>query len=183
VNYFDDDGGFFSGNSFDYSLFENGVVTLEHSLRLGTVAINSSIMYRKCARKTNNPNFDVIDLFYTWEYLASGFGMILNDVLGEYRVNATNAITTSSGSRIKTMYAQHASYFFAIYPKMRHHIFIFAITNLLLDLKNRRKSAINFLYLAFKTFSFVAPVEFISHLREVRKLKIPKLVKTSRLYS
>ena len=174
VNYFDDEGWSFDGKDYDYSMFSGGVVTLEKSLRLGAVATHSSMMYRRSARKTFHPTFDVVDGFYFWEYLSSGWGVILDDVLGEYRVDASNAITASSGFTIKLMYAHHAMYFFRAHPEHRRAVFIFALTNFLLDLKNRRKSAINFFILTLRTFSLVSPFEFIAHLREVKKLITPK---------
>ena len=174
VNYFDDEGRYFDGKNYDYSMFSGGVVTLEKSLRLGAVASNSSIMYRRSARKTLHPTFDVIDVFYNWEYLSSGWGVILDDVLGEYRVNSLNAITTSSGCAIKLLYAHHAMYFFRAHPENRREVFIFALTNFLIDLKNRRKSAIKFFIVTLRTFSLVSPFEFMAHLREVTKLRTPQ---------
>ena len=174
VNYFDDEGWSFDGKDYDYSMFRGGVVTLKKSLRLGAVATHSSMMYRRSARKTFHPTFDVVDSFYFWEYLSSGWGVILDDVLGEYRVNALNAITTSSGCTIKLLYAHHAIYFFRAHPEHRREVFIFAVTNFLLDLKNRRKSAIKFFIVALRTFSLVSPVEFMAHLREVTKLRTPQ---------
>ena len=174
VNYFDDEGWFFDGKDYDYSMFSGGVVTLKKSLRLGAIATHSSIMYRRSARKTFNPTFDVIDCFYYWEYLSSGRGIILDDVLGEYRVNSTNAITSSMSLKIKSLYAHHAMHFFRANPENRRDVFIFALTNLLLDLKNRRKSAIEFFIVALRTLSLVSPFKFIQHLREVRKLITPQ---------
>lgn len=88
VDLFDDDGRFVSGRNCDLSVFKDGVVTLEHALRLGAVAMHSSIMYRRSTRRTRETNFETLDLFYTWEYLTSGRGKILDDVLGSYRVSA-----------------------------------------------------------------------------------------------
>jgi glycosyltransferase involved in cell wall biosynthesis len=175
VNFFNDEGGFSPGKDYDYSMFDAGIVTFEKALRLGCVATHSSTMYRKIARKNMDPEFDMIDLFYTWEYLSFGWGVILDDVLGEYRVHSSNAITGSSGCYIKSLYAHHARYFFRIHPERRRDIFLFALTNFLVDLKNRRKSAIQFLFLALRTFSLVSPKEVIAHLGEATKLRIPQL--------
>lgn len=174
VNFFDDAGNFFPGENYDYSMFDGGIVTLGKALRLGSVAAHSSVMYRKCARKTVNPEFDTLDLFYTWEFLSFGWGVILDDVLGEYRVNSSNAITSSSGCYIKLLYAHHAKHFFVAHPERRRDVFVFALTNLLVDLKNRRKSAIKFFFLVLRTLSLVSPKEFIAHLKEVIKLRVPQ---------
>ena len=180
VNCFDDLNNFFSGHETDYSMFDNGKVTFEHALRLGSIAVHSSIMYKNCARKTRNPDFDTLDLFYTWEYLSSGWGHIIDDVLGEYRVNALGAITRSSKLYIKLLYVHHAQYFLTVHPENRKEIFIFATTYFLVDLKNRRKTAINFLFLALRSFSLLSPKEFFTHLKEVRKFRTPQLHSTNR---
>ncbi|WP_210546247.1 glycosyltransferase family 2 protein [Rhodoferax sp. PAMC 29310] len=178
MNLFDDWGNFFPGEAGDYSMFTNGIVTFEKALRFGSVAAHSSIMYRKCARKTDHPKFDTLDLFYSWEYLSSGWGVILDNVLGEYRVNSSGSISKSSNLQIKALYAHHAGHFLKKYPKKRKDIFIFSVTNFLIDLKNRRKTSINFLWLAIKSISLISINEYISHLRKVSKLKVPILHET-----
>lgn len=174
VNYFNEYGWNFSGKDYDYSMFKNGIVTLKNCLKLGAVATHSSMMYRRSARKTLSPTFEVIDCFYYWEYLSSGWGVILDDVLGSYRVNVENSMTVSSSSKIKKLYAQYAMYFYNYHRENRKEIFMFCITNFLIDLKNRRKSALSFFLVALRTFCFVSPFEFISHLRDVKKLITPK---------
>ena len=175
VNLFDDLGNHFPGKEADYSMFNHGIVTIEKAIRLGSVAAHSSIMYRKNARKTNSPSFDTLDLFYSWEYLCSGWGIILDDVLGEYRVNSLGAITKSPHSRIKLLYAHHANYYSKQYPKYRRHIFFFALANCIIDIKNFRRSAIKFLYLAINTFTLINPIDFLLHLKDLRKLQAPPL--------
>jgi glycosyltransferase involved in cell wall biosynthesis len=175
MNLFDDLGNFYPGESGDYSMFTNGIVSFEKALRLGAVAAHSSIMYRKLARKTDHPNFDTLDLFYSWEYLSSGWGVILNDVLGEYRVASLGAISKSPNFKIKKMYAHHAKYFFEKFPKNRTDIFVFSVTNFLIDLKNRRTTAIDFLWLALRSLSFISINEFMGHLNAVKKLSIPAI--------
>lgn len=177
VNLFDDQGNIFNGKDYDYSMFPNGIVTFSAALRLGSVAANSSTMYRRCARKTMYPEFPMLDLFFSWEYLSTGWGKVIDDVLGAYRVCSSGSISNNSSLALKSLYADHAAYYFKLHPEYRRDIFIFALTNLLIDLKNRRKSAFAFLKLAIRSFSFVSPYTFISHLNEARKLVRPKLKK------
>lgn len=176
MNLFDDFGGFCSGMNFDYSMFPNGIVTFEKALRLGAIAIHSSIMYRRCARKTTNPTFKVIDLFYAWEFLSEGSGVILDEVLGAYRVNAKGAVSKSANYNIKLIYFHHARFYFQKYPSKRKDILFFALTNFLADLKNGRKTAIYFFILVIQAFSLFNLREFKNHLIEVRKLRMPKLI-------
>lgn len=175
VNSFDDHGNFFPGELGGSSIFENGIVTFSQALRFGTVGGHSTIMYRRSARKTACPGFDVLDLFYSWEYLSSGWGIILDDVLGEYRVNSTGAVSKSTHSKIRALNAHHSEYFFKKYPERRSDIFIFAFTNFLIDVKNKRKTAINFFVLMLKSFSFISPIFLISHLKKANKLRVPVL--------
>lgn len=175
VNSFDDQGNFFPGELGSSSIFENGVVTFSQALRFGTVGGHSTIMYRRSARKTTCPGFDVLDLFYSWEYLSSGWGVILDDVLGEYRVNSNGAVSKSTHSKIRALNAHHSEYYLRRYPERRADIFIFAFTNFLIDVKNRRKTAIDFLILMLRSFSFISPIDFVFHLRKANKLRVPVL--------
>lgn len=175
VNLFDDLGNYFPGEAADYSMFSNGIVTIEKALRLGSVAAHSSIMYRKSARKTSSPSFDALDLFYSWEYLCSGWGIILDEVLGEYRVDSSGSISKSPNLKMKALNAHHARYYSKQYPEYRKHIFLFALTNFFIDAKNRRKTAIEFFYLAISTFCLIKPKEFLLHIKNARKLRVPQL--------
>jgi glycosyltransferase involved in cell wall biosynthesis len=174
-NIFNDKGGFLKGELCDYSMFEGGVISFEHSLRLGSVAIHSSVMYRSSARQTRVSQGDLIDLYYTWEFLSQGNGMLLNEVFVEYRVESKGAITRNSGSLIKKLYASHALYFYKLHPEQRRNIFIFALFNCMVDFKNGRSSMGHFFLLAIRTFSLVSPLSFISHIKEAKKLIIPNL--------
>lgn len=174
-NFFDDHGGFFNGELVDYSMFKEGIVTFEDALRLGSVGIHSSIMYRADVRKTREFQGDIIDLYFTWEFLSQGKGMILNNVLAEYRVDSNGAISKSSGALLKSLYAKHASYFFELFPMQRRSVFLFSLFNLLVDVKNRRSSSIRFFLLTIRSFSLVSPRTFFLHIQDAKKLSIPSL--------
>lgn len=175
VNYFDDLGGFSPGEVADYSMFPNGMVTIESALRFGYVATHSSVMYRKSARTTYKPEFDTLDMFYSWEYLCHGWGCILKDVLGEYRINATGALTNSKEFKIRKMCADHSKFYLKKYPERRKDIFVYALANFLIDSKNGNRTAINFFLLALRSFSLISPRAFIKHVRAVRKFRLPVL--------
>lgn len=170
VNLFDDQGGFIPGESFDTSFYPNGTVTLEHSLRLGSVAAHSSIMYRRSARKTTEVTFDVIDLFYTWEYLSAGKGKILSDVLGSYRVAASGSMQLQGISQIQKILAHHAHFYLQRMPSQKRNIFSLAFINFLVDMKNRRPSAWDFAKVAIKSFSLLPPQFLLRNLQEMRRL-------------
>lgn len=175
VNFFNELDGFSPGEAYDYSMFNNGVVTIEKALRFGSIAAHSSIMYRRSARKTKSPDFDTLDLFYSWEYLLSGWGKILDDVVGAYRVNAVGAFSKKFKLIMRARAADHAKYYLKLLPAYRKSIFLFAFTNFLIDIKNRRKTALIFFTLMMRAFSCVSPKELFFHFNAVRKLKPPKL--------
>ena len=170
VNLFDDFGGFMPGETFDISFYPNGTVELEHALRLGSVAVHSSIMYRRSCRKTREANGELLDLFYTWEFLSSGKGKILCDVLGSYRVAAKTSIRMSGIENTQSLVAQHALYYLSRMPHQRRNIFSLSIINFLWDIKNRRASAKDFGMVALRSFSLVSPLFLLRNLREMQKL-------------
>ena len=137
VNLFDDQGGVVLGKAYDLSFFPNGIVTLEHAMRLGSIAAHSSLMYRRSARKTRQTDFETLDLFYTWEYLAAGRGKILDDVLGGYRVSAQGSAQSKGIVHIQKINAHHAGYFLKLMPEQRRNIFVFVLVNFMVDVKNR----------------------------------------------
>jgi glycosyltransferase involved in cell wall biosynthesis len=173
MNFFDDFGGRLPGEKYDYSMFPDGIVTLEHCMRLGVVACNSAMMYRKSARKTYQYCRPMLDLFFTWEYLMSGNGKILDDTLGEYNVAAAGSIRVSSDTR--SISADHAFYYLKLMPRQRANIFIFALINLLVDLKNFRFSIWIFAKLTLASASFVSPLLLIKTIIEQKKLRVPRL--------
>lgn len=176
ANLFNDTGGFYPGDKYDYSMFEDGVVTFEKSLQLGSVAAHSSIMYRRACRKTKDSSLQLLDLFYTWEYLSAGKGFIFDTVYIEYRVSAQGAITNNLNHKIKKLYAAHALMYLKMFPSKKQEIFIFAILNFLFDLKNLRRSSLDFLKLSLRSFTYVSPKKIHSVYLCSRKLIVPSLI-------
>lgn len=173
VNFFNDAGKTCSGNKMDYSFIKNGVVTIEQHFRLGSLGVHSSIMYKHSARTTQHPIFPALDLFYTWEYLYSGKGLIINDVLGSYRLNSSTSISSHNIETRLQLVVTHMEFYLRKDPRRRKDIFIMALTNLLIEIKNKRKTYKIFLALALKTASIVSPMLFIKHLIIVKKNRFP----------
>lgn len=141
------------GNNFnDTGFFDNGVVSFEDALAIGSIASHSSCMYRRSARLTTDPDFDTLDLFYTWEFLSSGLGKILPDYFGAYRLQLVGSISNNSQNHIKKLYAHHALFYSNKFPDLRSSLFVFALVNLLADLKNHRPSARYFFEILKSTF-------------------------------
>lgn len=171
VNIFTDDGRFAAGTEQDYSMLRNGEVTLSQALRIGSVAAHSSCMYRKSARITTNPDFPTLDAYYTWEFLLSGKGKVIDQILGEYRLASSG--TARTNLNLRRLIADHAFRFLARVPQEQSNIFTFFVTNLIIDLKNRRPTAILFLKGALKSFSFISPIFLFRHLIIASKVRLP----------
>jgi len=170
VNLFDDNGGFVPGENYDLSFFPGGVVTLEHALRLGTVGAHSSVMYRRSARKTRQTDFEVLDLFYAWEFLSWGKGKILDDVLGSYRVSAQSSTQVKSMVNIERLVVHHARYYLNLMPEQRRNIFVLALIEFMVDAKNLRTSAWSFAKLAIESASLVSPLLILRTISEMRRI-------------
>jgi glycosyltransferase involved in cell wall biosynthesis len=176
-NFFNDNNGFASGELVDYSIFKDNIVEFEQALRLGSIAVNSSIMYRKSARLTKSYDGTLLDLFYTWEFLSQGKGKIIDHCLTEYRVNANGSVINSNIDFIRKLNYQHAKFFLKKHPNYKKSIFVFALFNFILEAKHRRKTLFLFLKLLVISFTFVSPVKLYCYFQEWRKMKIPQMSK------
>jgi glycosyltransferase involved in cell wall biosynthesis len=170
INLFDDHGGFVPGEDYDLSFFPNGVISLEHALRLGYVGAHSSLMYRRGNRKTFDADFEVLDLFFTWEYLSSGRGKMLDDVLGSYRVAAQDSVQLKNIEMVKRLIVHHGRYYLSRMPEQRRNIFVLAVLEFMVDARHFRKTAWSFARLAFDSRSMVSPWLIVKTVIEARRL-------------
>ncbi len=174
VDFFDDAGGYCSGNGADLSPFSNGTVHFEDAIRLGYVSVHSSLMYRRSsARNPELSGADILDVYRTWDLLSSGSGYILNDVLGAYRVSATGSISANSHAKMSRLAIEHAKHFLKTYPEKREAFFLFSISNAIINAKNIRLTTFCFLKFAIRIFVFVSPQKIISNLRDKRRIQVP----------
>jgi hypothetical protein len=181
TDFITDDNLLYSGEALDYSIFKDGIVNINYAFRLGSIGVHSSIMYKKMARKTKNPSFPTLDIFYTWEYLYQGDGLVISEVLGIYRLNSSGSISSKNIESRLEIVSQHLKYYLINHPERRKDIFIISITNLLIELKNRRKSFLIFLRIALNTFSYISILEFINHMKNIKKLRFPPKIKPIRI--
>jgi len=149
-------------------IYKDGVVSLDKLLRYGAAGAHSSMMYRRAARRTKTPKFDVLDLFYSLELLESGKGMLLKDVLGTFRV-LDDSINNEKRTKVRALCAHHISYFYKRHPDFRKDVFMFSFTNFLVDLLRRRRSSFEFLKLALSSFELISPYEFFVYVRNLRR--------------
>lgn len=177
VHFFNDHHDFYDGNAMDYSFFKNQRVRLIDAFAFGSIGVHSSIMYRRSSRKTFTPPFPTLDLFYSWEYLESGDGFVIPEVLGGYRLNASGSISVNKALETSQLMVKHYQFFLNKHPNLKKQIFTLSLTNLIVTLKNRRYSSAHiFIINAIKTLSFITPLAFINHLNNRRKITFPPKV-------
>ncbi|MFM6929676.1 MAG: glycosyltransferase family 2 protein [Bdellovibrio sp.] len=168
ANYFDDHGNILLGENYHFPGVPNGVVELGQALRLGSFAVHSSIMYRATSRVTRDIDQKLLDLYYTWEYLSSGLGKILEEALTEYRIFSTGALTVSGNYIIRKLACEHATYYLHKDKAYKKDIFIFALFNFLFDLRMRNKTIGNFFKLMVRSCSYIEPIQLWNTYRILR---------------
>ena len=172
VHYFDDLGGFCSGRTADLSSFKDGRVLFADAIRLGFIGVHSSLMYRRSARENVDPNRQILDIYITWDLVSKGFGHIVGDVLGCYRVGATGSLTTGSQRKVRLLAIEHADQFLGRFPRERRNFFIWAFSNALADARNRRDTLFDFLRLSLRCLALVGPWEIASNLVRMRRTQV-----------
>lgn len=117
----------------------------------GTVGVNSTKMYRKSASFNEHPSFDVMDYFVNVMQVGSGYATFVGDQpLGVYRVGIGIA---SSNNKTKKLMARSLNYFLIKFPEFREDINSASFVNMVVDLKNRRDTFFDFLYIYLRTLS------------------------------
>jgi glycosyltransferase involved in cell wall biosynthesis len=172
VDYFDDVGGFCSGETADLSIFNNGKVLFSNAISLGFISVHSSLMYRRASREKLPLDAKVIDLYLTLDLLSKGSGYILSEVFGRYRISASGSLTASSMPRIRRLSISHAQNFLRQFPEQRTNFFIWAISNAILDIKNFRSTAIDFIIFALSNIVFVRPSKILTNLLNMQKTQV-----------
>ena len=177
VHFFSDNHDFYDGNTMNYGFLPNYRVTLSDAFALGSIGVHSSVMYKRSARKTFTAPFPPLDFFYSWEYLESGNGIVIPEVLGGYRLNANGSISNNKALEIANLTIKHYQFFFKKHLNLRSQFFILSLTNFLISVKNKKySSALKFLNISLKTWSFINPIFFIKHLHNRRKITFPPKV-------
>lgn len=172
VDYFDDFGDFCSGRTADLSSFKDGRVLFADAIRLGFIGVHSSLMYRRSARENVDPSRQILDIYITWDLVSKGFGHIIDDVLGCYRVGATGSLTTGSQRKVRLLAIEHADQFRGRFPQQRRNFFIWAFSNALADARNRRDTLFDFLRLSLRCLALVGPWEITSNLVRMRSTQV-----------
>lgn len=174
MNFFDDSGRFCSGREADLSPFVNGVVTFDKAISVGFVSMHSSMMYRRNMRSTAPQGMEILDLYQVWDVLSLGDGQLLDQVLGQYRVNARGSLTEESKKlNTKSFALDHARHYFKKFPNMRRSFFLFAISRSIYYATIRNRLAFLYLKFALETLSLVSPRAILDNLRDIYRIQVP----------
>jgi len=139
------------------NFLDQGIIDLPVLLRMGSIGVHSSIMYRRLARITTDDQLKLLDYYYALEFLQSGYGYFINEVLGVYRKDPVGGSLTSSSKGyelVKKRLAQHYSDFYDLNRQYRRDIFVGVLFDFIYDAVNCRRSSLDFFILSIKTFSF-----------------------------
>lgn len=172
VDFFDDQGGFCSGSVADHSSFSQGRVSFSDAIQLGYIGVYSSLMYRRSALSRLDPGREILDLYFTWDTLSKGHGRMLRTVLGRYRVTSTGSLQASSSRRVQSVSLDHANEFLERFPERRRDFMIFALGHAAMAAKNRQAMALEYLRLAWRARSWVAPQHIVANLRRMHRTTI-----------
>lgn len=173
VDFFDNDGGFCSGNTADLSSFPGGKVSFSDAVRLGFIGVFSSLMYRRSARSLVEASRQILDLYFTLDLLSKGHGHIIDQVLGRYYVASTGSLTATARQRGHLLAIQHASEFLARRPEHRNDFMVWALSCALIDSKNRRyRSASAFFKLAWRARAPIRWRDVRTNLERMRETQV-----------
>lgn len=173
VDFFDNDGGFCSGNTADLSSFPGGQVSFSDAVRLGFIGVFSSLMYRRSARSPVATGRQILDLYFTLDLLSKGHGHIIDQVLGRYYVASNGSLTATARQRGHLLAIQHASEFLARRPENRSDFMVWALCCALIDAKNRRyRSASAFFKLVWRARAPIGWRDLRTNLERMRKTQV-----------
>ena len=172
VDFFDDRGAFCSGHTADLSSFPDGRVTFSDAIRLGFIGVYSSLMYRRSARTTVDAGRQLLDLYFTWDLLSKGHGHVLKQVFGRYRVASSGSLSLASQRRVMLLAIAHADEFLGRCQDQHRDFMIWALSRALLEIRRTRRTAFDFVALAWRARSAVGPGEIVSNLRRMRETQV-----------
>jgi glycosyltransferase involved in cell wall biosynthesis len=173
VDYFDNSGGFCSGNTADLSSFRGRRVEFSDAARLGFIGVFSSLMYRRSARSPIDLSRQILDLHFTLDLLSNGHGYIIDQVLGRYCVASTGSLTATARQRGHLLAVDHAREFLSRRPENRRDFMVWGLCCALIDAKSRRwRSAWAFFKLAWRARSYIRIGDLRNNLRRMRSTQV-----------
>jgi hypothetical protein len=97
---------------------------------------------------------------------------VIDKVLGRYRVASTGSLTQASQRNVRRLAIEHADEFLERFPRHRQDFMVWALCCALVDAKNQRATAVDFLRLAWRSLSPVSWKELQSNLGRMRETQV-----------
>jgi hypothetical protein len=85
---------------------------------------------------------------------------------------APGSLTTTTRPRVRRLAIEHAEEFLSRHPERARDFAVWALSNALVDAKNRRGSAWDLLKLAWRTRAVVTPWEVTANLERMRRTQV-----------
>ena len=104
--------------------------------------------------------------------MSKGHGHLIDQVLGRYRVAAPGSLTLASQTKVRRLAIEHADEFLQRFPERRRDFMVWATCNMLVDIKNRRPTALDFLGLAWRARLPVRWRELRSNMQRMRSTQV-----------
>ena len=159
-----DEGSLLNAKNIGEMRFDRGAL-----IQFMAIGLHSSKMYRKAVRDYDLSNFDVIDYFANVEQIGSGVARFAGyENYGVYRVGGGIA---ASGIRSKQALAKSFAYFCKKYPEYRLQVNTAALTYLISDLKNWRKTWFMFFVAWVRTFHLGSVLNLVRSLKFINELR------------
>jgi glycosyltransferase involved in cell wall biosynthesis len=172
VDFFNDAGALCSGATADWSSFVDGQISFADSVRLGSVGVFSALMYRRAARTPVPLERQILDLYFTWDLLSKGHGVMMEQVLGRYRVLSSGSQTSTRQEQGHRLSIEHAREFLERYPDRAPEFMKWALSRALLDARNRRRTSGDFLKFAWHIRRWIWPLSLYRNLLQTRAVHV-----------
>lgn len=158
------------------SIFPGNTFTTHDLLKLGSIGVHSSIMFRNSARLTRFTKENLLDYYWALEYSLSGKGYFFPDVLTAYRHNqdVSTSYTTRPENFIRRqlLFIEHHSTFQKNDRSLRKPKLIGALSFLIINIKNKRLSLAFLLSkIIYRNITYFNPTCIIKNIKILRSLK------------
>lgn len=143
-------------------------VSKEMLLSLITIGANSSKMYRNGSLSFSRPPFPVLDYYANYLQMGNGYASFIGEeIFGVYRLG--EGMSTSMNTR--KLICKTILHINNENPKYKKYINSAAFFLFIVELKNGRKFALNYLLVFIKSFHLLSLFQFIKNIKYYKYLK------------
>lgn len=137
----------------------------------GPLGNHSSSIYRNGTRSFQYESTDIIDWRIYEENMSSGYGVLLHEVLGAYRVDVVGSLTYGdNANRVGKSMARSLHELSKKYPEFRKAFFFASLYRAIIYRKSSFKLVALYLKVALRNLSLITPRVFIQEVQEYKRL-------------